>query len=449
MSTDLNMPPCPADSAPVDVVGAHRTETRRPAARHPENHSVDAHHDAHPGDALSRRRRGVLIVLLGAAVALGPFTVDMYLPAFPDVAASLQTTDAAIQLTLTATMIGFGLGQLLIGPLSDAVGRRWPLLIATSVHVIASIAVVFAQDVTGVMIGRIFQGLGASGAAVVAMAIVRDLFSGQKLVRTLARMALVTGLAPVLAPVVGAQVLQFVEWRGVFVVLAAYGLLVTVVSAILLFETLPAEDRGTFDRRIVLRRYRVLVSDRTFLGVLVVGGMTFAALFSYLSSASFVLQDLYGLSSQQFALVFGTNSVGLVFLNQVGARLMRRHPPRMVLTIGVTLQSMGALALLLTGLMDLGLVAVLVSLFLSIAPVGLIGPPVQVLALADHAHEAGTAASMLGAFNFGVAGLISPVAGFFGISVIAMAAVMCVTLAVAHVSLWLVVRPGVSREVLA
>ncbi|WP_083979629.1 multidrug effflux MFS transporter [Demequina salsinemoris] len=432
MTTDLNAPQCEPAVASSTVASS--------TAGHA--------HDEHPGDALSRGRRGMLIILLGAAVALGPFTVDMYLPAFPDVAASLHTSDAAIQLTLTATMIGFGLGQLIIGPLSDAVGRRWPLLIATTVHVLASIFVIFANDVTGVMIGRIFQGLGASGAAVVAMATVRDLFSGQKLIRTLARMALVTGLAPVLAPVVGAQVLQFVEWRGVFAVLACYGLIVTVASAILLWETLPTEDRGTFDRRIVLRRYRVLLSDAKFVGVLVVGGMTFAALFSYLSSASFVLQDLYGLSSQQFALVFGSNSVGLVFLNQVGARMMRRHPPRTVLTVGVTLQSFGALALLATGLMDLGLTGVLVGLFLAVAPVGLNGPAIQVLALADHPHEAGTAASMLGASNFAIAGMISPIVGLLGISVVAMAAVMVATLIVAHVCLWLIVRPGVSREVL-
>ncbi|WNM24247.1 multidrug effflux MFS transporter [Demequina capsici] len=404
--------------------------------------------EAHPGDALSRRQRGVLILLLGAAVALGPFTVDMYLPAFPQVAADLDTTESAIQLTLTATMIGFGLGQLIIGPLSDAVGRRWPLLIATSVHVLASVSIIFAQNVEAIMIGRIFQGLGAAGAAVVSMAIVRDLFSGQKLIRTLARMAIVTGLAPVLAPIVGAQVLQFVSWRGVFGVLSVLGLVITILASILLFETLPAERRGRFERRVVLQRYKALLGDRTFVGVLVVGSMAFSSLFSYLSSSTFVLQDMYGLSSQQFAIVFGTNAVGMVLFNQTGARLMRRYPPRMVMTMGLTIVAMGAVGLLAVGLLDLGLVGLISALFFCVAPLGFVMPAVQILALADHPREAGTAASLIGAVNFGLAGVISPLVGMLGISVLAMATVMCVTLAVAHLSLWLIVRPGVSREVL-
>ncbi len=422
--------------------------TRRSAAEPAVAHASHDPLDVHPGDALSKRQRGLLILLLGAAVALGPFTVDMYLPAFPEVAESLGTTEASIQLTLTATMIGFGLGQLIIGPLSDAVGRRWPLLIATSVHVLASVSILFAPNVEAVMVGRVFQGLGAAGAAVVSMAIVRDLFSGQKLIRTLARMAIITGLAPVLAPIIGAQILQFVEWRGVFAVLAAYGLLVTVVASLLLFETMPADRRGRFERKVVLRRYRVLLRDRTFLGIIAIGSMAFSGLFSYLSSSTFVLQDIYGLTTQQFAVVFGTNAVGLVVFNQTGARLMRRYPPRMVMTLGLSLVAAGAASLLIVGLFDLGLVGVLASLFFCVSPLGFVMPTVQILALADHPLEAGTAASLIGAVNFGIAGVVSPIAGMLGISVIAMATVMCVTIAIAHLSLWLVVRPSVSREVL-
>lgn len=441
MTADLNTRPSSLDD---DVAAtAEATATLEASASTATAEPVE-----HGGDALSRRQRAGLVLLLGALVALGPFTIDMYLPAFPDVAADLATTEAAIQLTLTATMIGFGLGQLILGPLSDAVGRKVPLLAATAIHVLASVSVIFAQDVTAVMIGRVFQGIGAAGAAVVAMAMVRDLFSGQKLIRTLARMALVTGLAPVLAPVIGAQVLSFVQWRGVFVVLAAYGLVVTVIAGIALAETLPADRRGAFEWRVVSGRYRVLIADRTFLGVLLVGSMVFSALFSYLSSSSFILQDGYGLTSQQFAFVFGINAVGLVVCNQVGARLMRRLAPRAVMTFGLTVMAIGALALLTSALMDLGLVGVLVPLFFTVAPLGFVMPAVQVLALADHPKEAGTAASMLGAVNFGVAGLISPLVGLLGISVIAMGVVMCAALAVAHLSLWLVVRPRVSSEVL-
>ena len=292
--------------------------------------------EASRGDSFSSRQRLVYIVMLGALAALGPFTIDLYLPAFPAVAADLHASDAAIQITLTATLIGFALGQLIVGPLADAFGRRKPLLIATSVHVLASVAIVFAPTVELVTVGRVFQGIGAAGSGVVAMAIVRDLFSGQRLIRMLSRLALVWGLAPVLAPVIGSQLLKVVEWRGIFVVLAGFGLLMMIVSAVFMVETLPAERRGAFSGRAIARRYRHLAHDRAFVGAAILGSMAFTALFGYLSSSSFVLQDIYGLSAQQFGLVFGINSLGLVAATQISARLMRRFAPKIVATAGPT-----------------------------------------------------------------------------------------------------------------
>ena len=197
------------------------------------------------GDTFSSAQRLKYILILGALSALGPFTIDLYLPAFPTVAAELHASDAAIQITLTATLIGFALGQLIVGPLADAFGRRKPLLIATGVHVLASFAVAFAPTVELVTVGRVFQGIGAAGSGVVAMAIVRDLFSGQRLIRMLSRLALVWGLAPVLAPVIGSQLLRVIDWRGVFVVLAGYGLVMVIVSAFFMIETLPPTAGGS------------------------------------------------------------------------------------------------------------------------------------------------------------------------------------------------------------
>lgn len=399
------------------------------------------------GQTLTRREKLKYILILGALVALGPFTVDLYLPAFPEVAAELQANDAAIQLTLTATMIGFALGQLIVGPLSDALGRRRPLLIATGVHIGASVAVAFAPTVELVMAGRVLQGIGAAGAGVVAMAMVRDLFAGQRLIRMLAHMALVSGLAPVVAPVIGSQLLAVMPWRGIFFVLAAYGLAMIIVAAFLMVETMPAQRRGRLEAAVVARRYAHLFRDRAFVGIALVGAMSFTALFSYLSASSFVLQDIFGLSAQQYGLVFAMNSIGLVTLNQVSARLMRVLAPRTVTTAGLALQSTGALALLAAGLTDAHVGWVLAALFFVVAPLGLIMPTVQVTALAGHPEEAGTAASLIGALNMGVAGLTTPLIGIGGTSVTSMAVVAVGAMALAQLAFWLVVFPRASTEV--
>ena len=175
---------------------------------------------AHPGDLLSRRQRLVYVLVLGALTALGPFTVDLYLPAFPVLQDELGVSAAAVQLTLTGTMIGFGFGQLIVGPWSDKVGRRLPLILATALHIAASVAAALAPDIVWLSAFRLLQGFGAAAGGVVAMAMVRDLFGGKPLVRMLSRLALVNGLAPVLAPVIGSQLLGVMDWRGVFVVLA-------------------------------------------------------------------------------------------------------------------------------------------------------------------------------------------------------------------------------------
>jgi DHA1 family bicyclomycin/chloramphenicol resistance-like MFS transporter len=404
--------------------------------------SITLPSSAHPGDALTFKQRLVYIVALGALVALGPFTVDLYLPSFPAVAHDFSASDAAVQLTLTATSIGFAVGQLLVGPLSDKIGRRTPLLIATAVHVIASLGVAFAPSVEWLTVLRVLQGIGAAGGGVVAMATVRDLFGGLPLVRMLSRMALVSGLAPILAPVIGSQLLRITDWRGIFIVLAVYGSVVLVVAALLIVETLPKELRGRGVHTTVRERYRSLFSDRIFVGVAIIGGMVFSALFAYLSSSSFLLQDVFHLNAQQFGLIFGINSIGVVFGSQASSRIVRRVAPQWVLAVTLPIMITGAIVIAVLAANGGGLFAVLIPLWVILAGCGFCFPLVQVLALAHHGEEAGTAASLLGAANFGLAGLISPIVGLLGISTaLPMAEVMIVTLAIAILSLWILVRP--------
>ncbi|MEO8528039.1 MAG: multidrug effflux MFS transporter [Pseudolysinimonas sp.] len=397
---------------------------------------------SHPGDALSLRQRLVYVLILGALTALGPLTIDLYLPAFPRIAEELHTSDAAVQLTLTATTIGFGIGQLIIGPWSDTIGRRIPLLSATSVHVIASLGVIVAPSVELVAVMRVLQGVGAAAGGVVALAMVRDLFGGKPLVRMLSRLSLVSGLAPVLAPLIGSQLLRVVDWRGVFVFLAGYGVLVVVATAVFLVETLSADARRITRHVSVLDRFRALFRDRVFLGAAVIGGMVFSSILSYVSSSPFLLQDLYGVDPQQFGLLFGLNSLGLMAAVQVSARLVPRIGAAWVLVIGTGLIALSGVALVVAPNLGDGPLTVIVPFFLLVSSCGLCFPCVQVLTLANHGSEAGTAASITGAANAAIAGLVSTIPGFIGLTSGAPVGwVVLAAMTVAMASLWLLVRP--------
>ncbi|MBG6237138.1 DHA1 family bicyclomycin/chloramphenicol resistance-like MFS transporter [Mycetocola sp. CAN_C7] len=396
----------------------------------------------HPGDALTPRQRLVYILVLGSLTALGPFTIDLYLPAFPVLESDLNVSATLIQLTLTGTTLGFAIGQLFMGPWSDKVGRRLPLILATSVHVAASIGVALSPDIVWLGVFRVLQGAGAAAGGVVAMAMVRDLFGGKPLVRMLSRLALVNGLAPILAPVIGSQLLLFLDWRGLFVFLALYGMLVVVAVSIFIVETLPPERRHASGHTTVRDRYRSVFSDRVFVGVALIGGMSFSGLFAYLSSSSFLFQDVYNLDPQQYGFLFAINSFGIVIGVQVSSRLMRHYGPQWILGVTTAVQAFAALSIIVLAESGAGFLGVLIPLFFFIMAAGFGFPAVQVLALVNHGHEAGTAASLLGALNFGLAGLISPIVGLFGIdSAIPMASVMLATSLVSVLSVWFIVQP--------
>jgi MFS transporter, DHA1 family, multidrug resistance protein len=395
----------------------------------------------HPGDSLSGRQRLVYVLVLGALTALGPFTIDLYLPAFPAIEKNLMTTEAAIQLTLTATTIGFALGQLVVGPWSDKVGRRIPLIAATVVHIGASLGVAFAPDVFWVGVFRVIQGVGAAGGGVVAMAMVRDLFGGLPLVRMLSRLALVSGLAPIIAPVIGSQLLRVLDWRGIFWFLAAYGIIAILAAVFFLVETLPRERRDDKGHSTVGERYKSLFTDRVFVGVAVVAGMTFSGLFAYLSASSFLFQVQYHYSPQEFGILFAVNSLGVVFGVQTSSRLAKYVGPQWILVGAVTGMLLSALTIVGLDRAGAGLTGIVIPLWFFIASCGFAFPCQQVLALANHGGEAATAASLMGAINFGLAGAISPLVGALGISAQTMGSVMATTSIVSLIVLFTIVRP--------
>lgn len=396
----------------------------------------------HPGDSLTPRQRLVYILVLGALTALGAFTVDLYLPAFPVIESEFDVSAALIQLTLTATALGFAFGQLLVGPWTDRVGRRLPLIVATSVHVVASLGVVLAPSIEWLFVARALQGMGAAAGSVVAMAIVRDLFGGLPLVRMLSRLSLVNGLAPILAPVIGSQLLLVMPWRGIFVFLAIYGAIVLLAAVLLIVETLPPARRGDPGHSTMRQRYRSLFTDRVFVGSAIIAGMTFSGLFAYLSSSSFLFQQVHGLDAQQFGMLFAVNSLGVVAGVQLSAYLARYLGPQWILAGALALLLLAATAIVVLQLVGAGLLGILVPLWFFIFFAGLTFPCTQVLALAGHGSEAGTAASLLGALNFGLAGLVSPIVGLFGIhDAVPMGAVMGCAAVVSTIALWTVVRP--------
>lgn len=399
----------------------------------------------HPGDRITNRRRILYIVLLGALTALGPFTIDLYLPAFPQLEADFDTTAAAIQLTLTGTMIGFAIGQLVVGPLSDKFGRRVPLLLVTGLHILASLAAAFAPTLVLFGVARVVMGIGAAAGGVVAMAVVRDLFGGRRLVVMLSRLALVSGAAPVIAPLIGSLLLLTLPWEGIFVVLAIYGGGMLVCALFLIPETLPPERRQGKGSTTILERYASVFRDRVFVGVLIIGAMTFSGLFSYLASSSFLFQQTYAFNAQQYGLLFAANSLGLVVGVQVAARLAARFGPQWVLAFSTGALLVFAVTILVTDQLGLGLWGTIVPLFLFMTACGFTMPCVQVLALDRHGAAAGTAASLIGAANSGVAGIISPLVGALSagstITASTMSIVMIGCAVVGVLSLWFVVRP--------
>ncbi|MFB8145602.1 multidrug effflux MFS transporter [Microbacterium sp. NPDC056003] len=429
-----------ADAAPrvpaVSPTGAIRTLGANPAT---------APIVLHPGDSIPHRKRVLYIVLLGALTALGPFTIDLYLPAFPVLESEFQTTAAAIQLTLTGTMVGFALGQLIVGPLSDKVGRRVPLLVVTALHVAASIGAALAPNLELLSVARVFMGAGAAAGGVIAAAVVRDLFGGRRLVVMLSRLALVSGVAPVLAPLVGSALLLVMPWRGIFVVLGVYGSIMLIAAAVFIPETLPPARRHEKGTTTVWQRYRSVFSDRVFIGVLIIGGMTFSGLFSYLSASSFLFQQTYAFDAQQYGLLFAANSLGVVLGVQVAARLAARFGPQWVMAWSTAVLVVAASAIIVTDQLGLGLWGTVVPLFFFMTACGFTFPCVQVLALDRHGKAAGTAQSIIGATNFGVAGIITPIVGWIsagsGITATTMASVMVGCAAIGVLSLWLIVRP--------
>lgn len=372
------------------------------------------------GPTLSARRRAGLLVtlVLGGLTATPPLSMDMYLPALPEVTRSLHAPAATVQLTLTACLAGMALGQLVVGPMSDRWGRRRPLLAGLVVYVVATALCALAPTVELLVACRLLQGLAGAAGIVIARAVVRDLYDDVAMARFFSTLMLISGVAPVVAPLIGAQILRATDWRGVFVLLTGVGLLLAVLVWTRLPETLPAAERHAGGVGEALRSMRRLLGDLPFTGYMLTGGFTFAALFAYISASPFVVQEIYGASPQTFGLLFGVNSVGLVLLGQLNGRvLVGRVRLDRVLAVGLLTVVLAATALLLmtTGVFgEVGLAPVAAALFVLMSAMGITLPNAQTLALMRVRHSAGSASALLGTSSFLIGAIASPLVGIAG-----------------------------------
>lgn len=377
-----------------------------------------------------------MIVVLGALVALGPLTIDMYLPALPRIAEELDVSSSVAQLTLTGTLAGLALGQLVVGPLSDSLGRRRPLMAGIVLHMLASLVCLFAPNIEVLSLARGLQGMGAAAAAVVAVAVVGDLFEDTAAATVMSRLMLILGVAPIVAPSLGAAVLLKASWHWVFAVLIVLAGALLLIAALALPETLPVANRRPLRVRSIAATYASLLRDMRFVALVVVGALGMAGLFAYIAGAAFVLQGRHGLDQQTFALVFGAGAIAFVAATQLNVLLLRRFSPQRILLGALAAATVvGAIFIALSVTHTGGIYGFLVPVWAVLAMMGFVIPNAPAVALSRHHEAAGTAAALLGAAQFGVGAAIAPVVGLMGNDEIALSVVMTVGVGIALLAL--------------
>lgn len=397
------------------------------------------------GTAMGRGAYVRLVVTLGLLAAIGPVSTDTYLPAFPDMATELATTNTQIQATLAGSLIGLGLGQLVSGPLSDALGRRLPVISGMIAHILLSIACALATDVTVLIVLRVLQGLAGTAAAVTALAVVRDLFTGQRAATVMSRLMLVMGLAPVLAPMIGGVMLNWTGWRGTFVFLAAFGVVMLAAAVFWLPETHPAENRMALRPSASFGAYAALLRDPVFVAFVVMTALVSAILFSYIAGSSFIVQELYGIGAQGYAMIFGLIGLTMVVGGQLNPVILTRVG--LVRTeLGILVASVVAAAVLVVAVSTTdGIVGFVAPMMVVIGLVAMHNANITAMALHRQGRRAGTAAAFLGAVRFGIGGAMAPIVGLAtSASAVPLGWILLVC-AVLALGTYLVVRPRLAE----
>ena len=343
------------------------------------------------------------IMLLALLTALGPLSIDMYLPALPQMAKDFGVSTQMMANTLPAYFFGLAIGQLLYGPISDRIGRKKPLYVGLSLYAIASLLCIFASSEWSLIALRVVQALGGCVGVVIARAAIRDRLDVQGSAQAFSSMMIVMGIAPIAAPTLGAWILYFFNWHAVFISLSIVGCICLFCVHFFFKETLQPARRLKLSFNQILTLYAAIFKDKSFRLPMLAGCLTGGALFSYISSASPVFMDMYGLNQQQFAYAFGFNAMGIIILSSINKRLVTRLSTIQRLKLGGTIQFTGAVIVLLSGLLPhASLAIIMVGLFFTVSGLGFTGPNAMALAMSEQGARAGTASAIMGSMQFAV-----------------------------------------------
>ena len=350
-----------------------------------------------------RDGHGRLALILGAQTAMGPLAIDTYLPALPTITRQFGTNAAAVQLSLSVYFIGIALGQAVYGPLSDRHGRRPPLFVGLALFVSGSLGCALAPNIATLVAFRFVQALGGCAPLVIPRAVVRDLFNERDSVRMLSVLMLVMGLAPILAPLVGGQMLKYLGWRSIFWAYVVYGSVLLLVVATGLEESLPVARRTRQPLDVVLRTYARLLADWRYLGYVLSGGLVFAGLLAYISGSPYIFIELYRISPQRFGLYFGSNAFGIIAASQLNRFLVHRYSPRPTLRAVLWVTAAASVGLLVGAYSTYaGLAGIVIPLWFFIATHGIVSPNTTALAMTPYGAVAGSASALLGTIQFGL-----------------------------------------------
>lgn len=355
---------------------------------------------------IARPNSTLLLVVLGLLTAFGPFSIDTYLPALPDVAASLNASIATVQLSISSFFFGMALGQLFVGPISDRFGRKMPLYVGVSLYIVATVGCAFAPTAQALIVLRFFQALGGAAGVVISRAMVRDIFPPHETARVFSLLTLVMGVAPILAPTLGGVLLAAFGWRSIFVFLTLFGVLALLGAWLVLPETRPADASMSLHLGPVLRGYSRIAASSQFLRFALVGGMGSAGMFAYIAGSSFVYIERFGVGPSVFGWIFGVNALGFVTASQINRYWLARQTPTRILRLVQPVQAIAGVCLLLAAWLGIGGLPLMLALnFIFVATIGFILPNTTALALAPFYRRAGAASALLGASQSTIATL--------------------------------------------
>lgn len=347
-----------------------------------------------------------LVLLLGVLSAFGPFVVDLYLPSLPQLASFFETSASMTQLTLTTAMIGLAVGQLLLGPLSDKFGRKKPLIISLVIYIISTVLIVFSPNIETMIVLRVIQGLSSAGSVVISRAIATDLYRGREMTRFFGLLMTINGLAPIISPILGSLLLEYISWKGVFVFLALIGVIVLIFS-FRLKESLSAENRLQGSIFSTFMTFGVIIKNRLFMSYVGIQSFLLGSMFAYIAASPFILQSFYGLSAFIFSLCFGANGAALV----IGANIGGKLPNRQALAIGVLAFVVAALYTIAVLIIQPYWLFVEIGFFAMLLLMGITFPAISTLAMESERQYAGSASALLGFAPFFLGGVVSPLVG--------------------------------------